>query len=117
MEITEVRERTDDLICRLLSVWEKSVRETHLFLSDEEIENIKKYVPKALTEVAHLLIAKDENGNPTAFMGIENEVPEMLFITPEQRGKASATTHIRANPQPYRTVLLRALQDIQSVPC
>ena len=101
MEITEVRERTDDLICRLLSVWEKSVRETHLFLSDEEIENIKKYVPKALTEVAHLLIAKDENGNPTAFMGIENEVLEMLFITPEQRGKGLGKTMLDLGIKKY----------------
>lgn len=37
--------------------------------------------------VAHLIIAQDEEGNPTAFMGIENEVLEMLFITPDQRGK------------------------------
>ena len=31
----------------LLDVWENSVRETHLFLSDEEICKIKEYVPKA----------------------------------------------------------------------
>ena len=87
MKITEVQERTQDLIRQLLSVWEKSVRATHLFLSDAEIENIKKYVPEALTEVAHLLIAQDEKGHSMAFMGIENKVLEMLFITPEQRGK------------------------------
>ena len=45
MKIAEIKERTQDLICQLLSVWEKSVRETHLFLSAAEIENIKKYVP------------------------------------------------------------------------
>ena len=87
MKITEVQERTQSLIRQLLSVWEKSVRATHIFLSDAEIENIKKYVPEALTGVAHLLIAQDEEGYPAAFMGIENEVLEMLFITPEQRGK------------------------------
>ncbi len=87
MKITEVQERTQDLIHQLLSVWEKSVRATHLFLSDAEIENIKKYVPEALTGVSHLLIAQDEKGQPTAFMGIENKALEMLFITPEQRGK------------------------------
>lgn len=41
MKITEVQERTQDLIRQLLAVWEKSVRATHLFLSDAEIENIK----------------------------------------------------------------------------
>lgn len=87
MKIIEVQERTQDLIQKLLMVWEKSVRETHLFLSDAEIENIKKYVPEALSGVAYLIIACDEDEHPVAFMGIENEVLEMLFITPEQRGK------------------------------
>ena len=62
MKIIETTKRTPDLIQQLLAVWEKSVRETHLFLSDAEIENIKKYVPEALNEVAHLLIANDEEG-------------------------------------------------------
>ena len=87
MSIIETGKRTQDLIQQLLMVWEKSVRETHLFLSDTEIENIKKYVPEALNEVSHLIIANDNEGCSVAFMGIENEVLEMLFITPEQRGK------------------------------
>lgn len=87
MKIIETTKRTPDLIQQLLAVWEKSVRETHLFLSDTEIENIKKYVPEALNEVAHLLIANDEEGHAAAFMGIENETLEMLFIAPEHRGK------------------------------
>ncbi len=87
MNIIEINERTHALIRQLLIVWEESVRETHLFLSDAEIENIKKYVPEALNRVAHLIVANDERGYPVAFMGIENEVLEMLFITPKRRGK------------------------------
>lgn len=87
MKIIEVQERTKDLIRQLLMVWEKSVRETHLFLSDIEIENIKQYVPEALRGVGYLIIANDEEEQPVAFMGIEDGVLEMLFITPEQRGK------------------------------
>ena len=87
MKIIEVQKRPQDLIQQLLIVWERSVRETHLFLSDAEIENIKKYVPEALDGVAHLLIANNEEGHPIAFMGIEDKTLEMLFITPEQRGK------------------------------
>lgn len=87
MEIIEVKERTPDLIRQLMKVWEKSVRETHLFLSDAEIENIKQYVPDALKEVAHLITAVDEDGNAAAFMGIEEDMLEMLFIAPERRGK------------------------------
>ena len=35
---------------QLLNIWEQSVRATHLFLSDKEVEQIKKYVPQALNE-------------------------------------------------------------------
>ena len=39
MKILEVADRTPDLINQLLEVWKKSVRATHLFLSDREIKN------------------------------------------------------------------------------
>ena len=87
MKIVEVQERTPDLISRLLAVWEVSVRATHLFLSDGEIKSIKEYVPQALNGIAHLVIAEDEAGRPAAFMGIEDGTLEMLFISPEERGK------------------------------
>lgn len=87
MKIIEVRERPEHFIQALLNVWEKSVRATHLFLSENEIINIKQYVPQALSKIEHLVIAKDENHTPVAFMGIEKESLEMLFLTPEERGK------------------------------
>lgn len=82
-----IKERTPILVEQLLDVWEKSVRETHLFLSSEEIEDIKKYVPIALTAVPHLIVETDTKGNPVAFMGIDDRKLEMLFIAPKERGK------------------------------
>ena len=87
MKILEVADRTLDLINQLLEVWEKSVRATHLFLSDREIKNIKEYVPQALNGIAHLMIDAGEAGRAVAFMGIEDGTLEMLFISPEERGK------------------------------
>lgn len=87
MKILEITDRTPDLINRLLEIWEASVRATHLFLSDEEIKNIKEYVPQALNGVEHLLVAEDDKGCAVAFMGIEDGSLEMLFISPEERGK------------------------------
>lgn len=72
---------------KLLSVWEASVRKTHLFLSDSEIKHIKEYVPQALKSVEHLIVAENEACKPIAFMGTENSRLEMLFISPEERGK------------------------------
>ena len=41
MKIIEVKERTALLIEQLTEVWERSVKDTHLFLSESEIEDIK----------------------------------------------------------------------------
>lgn len=87
MRIVRVEERHPILIRALLDIWERSVRATHLFLSDGEIESIKEYVPRALTGVEALTVAEDEGGRPVAFMGTENGTLEMLFIAPEERGK------------------------------
>lgn len=83
----EIKKRTPNIINQLLTVWECSVRATHLFLSDSEIKHIKQYVPQALMGIAHLMIAKNDMGCPVAFMGIEDGTLEMLFISPEERGK------------------------------
>ena len=64
-------DRTSLLVEQLLDVWERSVRETHLFLSDGEIEEIKKYVPAALTAVPDLIVEINTEGTPIAFMGID----------------------------------------------
>ena len=87
MKEIEIKGRTPLLVGQLLDVWEKSVRATHLFLSGEEIEEIKKFVPTALTAVPHLIVETDTEGMPVAFMGIDDRKLEMLFIAPEERGK------------------------------
>ena len=87
MKIVEIKQITPLLLQQLLEIWESSVKATHLFLSDSEIESIKKYVPQALKEVPYLIIAENENETPIAFMGIDKQKLEMLFVSNEQRGK------------------------------
>ncbi len=87
MRIIEATDRNPLLIERLLDVWKSSVKATHLFLSEDEIENIKKYIPQALKEIPHLLIVENENQIPVGFMGIVEQHLEMLFISREERGK------------------------------
>lgn len=101
MKIYEVKERPAVLIQELLQVWEKSVRATHLFLSDEEVKAIKNYVPQALSGIARLLIAENEAGTPVAFMGAVDGALEMLFITPEERGKGLGKQLIRYGIENY----------------
>lgn len=84
--IHEVQER-EPLMETLVELWETSVRATHHFLSDDEVRQIKTYVPQALNGAAHLLIAENEAGEPIAFLGTENHRLEMLLLSPAVRGK------------------------------
>ena len=85
----------------LLGAWERSVRATHLFLSDGEVRSIREYVPQALLGAAHLLVAEDEAGAPAAFMGVEDGTLEMLFIDPEERGKGLGRRLLRLGIESY----------------
>lgn len=87
MTIIEVESRNTALINKILEVWEDSVKATHLFLLNEEIENIKEYVPQELKKIEHLIIMENENHTPIAFMGIEGAKLEMLFIKNSEREK------------------------------
>lgn len=87
MKIYEVQNRTDVLIDQLYWVWKHSVKETHLFLSDQEIENIAELIPTYLNKITHLIVAENELNEPVAFMGIDDKKLEMLFINPNERGK------------------------------
>lgn len=79
------KDRNQQLINELLKVWESSVRATHTFLSNDEILEIKEYVPEALRSIAHLVIETNQNNDPIAFMGIGDDKLEMLFVAPEYR--------------------------------
>ena len=87
MEVIQVIDRNPLLIEQLLKVWESSVRATHLFLSENEIANIKKYVPQALEEIPQLFIVENEKQLPVGFMGNVDQHLEMRFVAHEERGK------------------------------
>ena len=101
MNIYEVQTRTPALVEKLLTVWEESVRATHLFLSDAGIAQIKEYVPQALNGVAHLIVAEKEQDVPAAFMGVQGGRLEMLFLSPAERGKGLGKRLLRAGIENY----------------
>lgn len=101
MKIIEVKDRNQIKIDQLVEVWESSVKATHLFLSDTEIENIKKFVPQAIEQVMHFIIVENEEQLPVAFMGIEDEKLEMLFVSPSERGKGIGKQLIQHGIEKY----------------
>lgn len=86
MKILKVNDLDKETENKLLLIWKSSVRATHHFLSDKEINEIKKYVPQALNGVAHLVVAYNDENEPVAFMGINEKKLEMLFVDANQRG-------------------------------
>lgn len=82
MTFIELSERTPDAMHTLTALWERSVRITHTFLSDKEIDAIRPFVPTALAAVPVLIVAVDELGRWVGFMGIDGTRIEMLFANP-----------------------------------
>lgn len=87
-------ERSENLVSNLLEIWDKSVRATHEFLSEEEILKIRGYVPGAICNVEMLLVLFDKGEDskeavsvPLGFMGIGGKKIEMLFLSPDACGK------------------------------
>lgn len=85
MKIYQAKKITNNLIKSLINIWEPAVTKTHTFLTSKEIENIKEYVPLAIKSVSILLIAI-ANKEVIAFIGINDQKIEMLFVKNEVQG-------------------------------
>lgn len=77
---------TDKDFSELLQVWEASVRSTHHFLTEDDIQFYKQLIPQYFPEVS-LFIIRNRQGKIVAFMGLSEDLIEMLFICPEEQGK------------------------------
>ena len=71
----------------LLTVWEASVRSTHHFLTEENIQFYKPLVPNQYFQAVELYIIRNREGKIAAFMGLSDELIEMLFVHPDEQGK------------------------------
>lgn len=79
-------DRTDALIDALITLWETSVRDTHLFLTEDDIQKLTPFIKIGFSGIETLIVAYD-NHKPIAFMGIKAVKIEMLFVSPNYLGK------------------------------
>lgn len=86
MKITINPDRKEILIEALITLWQASVRATHRFITEDDIQKFAPFVRVRLSEMETLVVAK-ENEKPIAFMGINAEKIEMLFVSPDCFGK------------------------------
>lgn len=87
----------DDLP-RLFDVWHLSVRATHDFLADSDIDFLCPYVRDELARVAAeglLHVLRDADGSAYAFLCVEHAKIEMLFVHPDQRNSGAGRTLVR----------------------
>lgn len=74
----------------LVNVWERSVRATHTFLTDEAINEIKaELAPCYFPNVDLHVITLD--GVISGFVGLVKDKIEMLFIDDDRRGRGLGT--------------------------
>jgi putative acetyltransferase len=71
----------------MLTVWENSVRATHDFITEEDIEFFKPIIIEQAFPAVTLKCVKDENEFILGFIGTHEKKIEMLFILDRVRGK------------------------------
>ena len=71
----------------LIDVWEASLRATHHFLPEEEIEPLKALILDQYFDAVVLHCAKDTKGEIIGFCGVADKKIEMLFIMPSAQGQ------------------------------
>ena len=74
---------------RVVEVWEASVRATHHFVSEADIECFRPLVRDALSEIPELACVRDSHAQVAGFIGVANGKVEMLFIHPAARGQGA----------------------------
>lgn len=92
MQLRSQPPRDPVLIASLLCLWEASVRATHHFLTETDIQMLIPLVREGLAHIPVLVLAvhseKPERGEAIrAFMGLDGSRLEMLFVDPEARGQ------------------------------
>ena len=71
----------------VVNLWEASVRATHHFLKEEDIEYFKPLILNTYLDAVELRCIRNNEKKIVGFLGVAEQNLEMLFIDPEYRGK------------------------------
>jgi putative acetyltransferase len=91
----EVTEATEADLPRIFEVWEASVRATHTFLTEADIQFLIPLVKEGLAHFSPIHCLRDDDHQVIAFLGVADSKIEMLFVHPGHRGAGAgkALTH------------------------
>ena len=72
---------------QVVELWEASVRATHHFLAEADIQFFKPLILNEYLKAVELHALRDSSNNILGFLGIADHKIEMLFVHPDARGK------------------------------
>lgn len=75
----------------LIELWEASVRATHDFLPEAEIEGLKPVILNEYFDAVTLKCIKNADGKIIGFIGLSADNIEMLFIHPSAQGQGGGS--------------------------
>lgn len=84
--LTQIQSLSKKTVAELLLVWEASVRSTHHFLTEEDIQFYKDLIPQYFSAV-ELYVIRNQEDKVVAFLGLSDKQIEMLFIHPDEQEK------------------------------
>lgn len=91
MRFTTIESSIDDIpssdYMEVVELWEASVRATHHFLPESDIQYFKPLILNQYLDLVSLSCLRDESGKIAGFLGVAEGKIEMLFIHPEVRGQ------------------------------
>jgi putative acetyltransferase len=72
---------------QVVDLWESSVRATHHFLKEEDIQYFKPLILNTYLDAVELRCIRNNEKKIVGFLGVAEQNLEMLFIHPKYRGK------------------------------
>ncbi|MFD3405280.1 GNAT family N-acetyltransferase [Kribbella sp. NPDC058693] len=88
MNVSEIRPDEYD---RAAELWEASVRATHDFVTEADLDVFRPLVRASFGEIAQLAGLRTDDGLLIGFIGVEDGNVEMLFLDPEYRGQGGGS--------------------------
>ncbi len=87
MERVQLMQPLPEDYATLTELWEVSVRATHNFLSESDIQFFKPLIQKQYLAAVELYAIQGESGCFLGFLGVLEGKIEMLFVHPDAIGK------------------------------
>ncbi|KPA95528.1 MULTISPECIES: GNAT family N-acetyltransferase [Pseudomonas] len=86
-----IRQRVPRDNLALSELWLRSVRATHTFLEEADIQALYPQVRDLYLPAVQVWVEENPDRSPAGFIGIDGDKVEMLFIEPDQRGQGIGT--------------------------